>query len=272
MADQQPGFTIPREKYYIAIAEIIIFSVVQIVQVTMKFLQEWRYWHHSKRKSYARCFLYSWFGLLGLLAQIRVAGSAIVIANSQPDQSLLIAETVLQSVGLSPLLFEVSLVLLRSGQSGQSGPGNSRHPKYMRFLLHSFRIPVLISIVLVVVGGIIDIRACTDAGTAVFVVTFVFIYGLIGWLALRVRPVLPPNGYHCVLVVLMTLPFLAVRVAYFLLGQYGSEKFSPVTGSGGVMVGMSLVMEIFIVILLLLARAVAEPFLPMREVEAESVA
>ena len=102
-----------------------------------------------------------------------------------------------------------------------------------------------------------------DAGVAVFVVTFAFICGLVGWLAAKYRAVLPTAGYHCVLIVLMTLPFLAVRVAYFLLGQYGSPKFSPVTGSGGIMVGMSLVMEIFIVIILLLARAVAEPFLPV---------
>ncbi|OOF90290.1 hypothetical protein ASPCADRAFT_59704 [Aspergillus carbonarius ITEM 5010] len=255
--------TIPREKRYIAIAEIIIFSAIQIVQFLMKFTQEWRHWHHDKRKSYARCFLYAWCGMLGMLAQLRIAGSAIVIANSRPDQSLLIAETVLQSIGLSPLLFEVSLVLLRSGQSGRTGPGNSRYPKHIRFLLHFFRFPVFISILLVVVGGCIDIRACVDAGVAVFVVTFAFICGLVGWLAAKYRAVLPTAGYHCVLIVLMTLPFLAVRVAYFLLGQYGSPKFSPVTGSGGIMVGMSLVMEIFIVIILLLARAVAEPFLPV---------
>ncbi|PWY90748.1 hypothetical protein BO70DRAFT_283958 [Aspergillus heteromorphus CBS 117.55] len=272
MAKLQSVFTIPRERRYIAIAEIVIFSVIQTVQFIMKFMQEWRYWHHNKRKSYARCFLYSWFGLLGILAQLRIAGSAMVIANSRPGQSLLIAESVLQSVGLSPLLFEVSLVLLRSGQSGRSGPGNSRYPKHIRILLHAFRFPVIISIILVVVGGIIGIRACRDTGAAVFVATFAFVCSLIGWLAVRFRPVLPAGGYHCVLVVLMTLPFFAVRIAYFLLGHYGSQKFSPVTGSRGVMVGMSLVMEIFIVILLLLARAVAEPFLPAGEIENDSVA
>lgn len=61
--------TIPREKRYIAIAEIIIFSAIQIVQFLMKFTQEWRHWHHDKRKSYARCFLYAWCGMLGMLAQ-----------------------------------------------------------------------------------------------------------------------------------------------------------------------------------------------------------
>ncbi|PYI01295.1 hypothetical protein BO78DRAFT_379289 [Aspergillus sclerotiicarbonarius CBS 121057] len=270
MADSSV-YTIPREKRYIAIAEIIIFSIIQLVQFFMKFSQEWRYWHHNKRKSYARCFLYSWCGLLGILSQLRIAGSAIVVANSKSDQSLLIAATVLQSVGLSPLLFEVSLVLLRSGQSGRTGPGNSRYPKHIRFLLHGFRLPVIVSILLVVVGGCIDIRACADAGAAVFIVTFVFVCGLIGWLAVKYRAVLPTAGYHCVLIVLTALPFLAVRVAYFLLGEYGSQKFSPVTGSGGIMVGMSLVMEIFIVIILLLARAVAEPFLPA-SMETEPVA
>lgn len=83
---------------------------------------------------------------------VRIAGSALVLANSHQEKPMLIAESILQSVGLSPLLFEVSLVLLRwyverfpipwdlaffpktrdandmssnSGQSGETGPRNS---------------------------------------------------------------------------------------------------------------------------------------------------
>lgn len=44
---------------------------------------------------------------------VRIASSAMIISKSHPDKSMLIAEACLQSVGLSPLLFEVSLVLLR---------------------------------------------------------------------------------------------------------------------------------------------------------------
>lgn len=44
---------------------------------------------------------------------VRIAASAMMISNQKPSKPMLIAETVLQGIGLSPLLFEVSLVLLR---------------------------------------------------------------------------------------------------------------------------------------------------------------
>jgi hypothetical protein len=44
---------------------------------------------------------------------VRIAGSALVLSTSHPDKPMLVAESALQSVGLSPLLFEVSLVMLR---------------------------------------------------------------------------------------------------------------------------------------------------------------
>lgn len=44
---------------------------------------------------------------------VRIAGSAMAIAVSNPSKVVLTAEIILQSIGLSPLLLEVSLVLLR---------------------------------------------------------------------------------------------------------------------------------------------------------------
>ncbi|PYH48785.1 uncharacterized protein BP01DRAFT_285614, partial [Aspergillus saccharolyticus JOP 1030-1] len=203
----------------IAIVEVVLFSIIQLVQFLMRYNQEWRYWHHRRQKRHARCFLYSWWGLLGVLAQIRIAGSAMVISNSHPSRSMLIAESVLRSIGLSPLLFEVSLVLLRSGQAGRTGPGNSRYPKHVRFLLHFFRFPVIISIVMVVVGECVRIPGCMYAGGAVFVTTFCFVCGLVIWLAMTYRSILSAAGKSCVLIVLASLPFLVVRVVYFLLAE-----------------------------------------------------
>lgn len=100
------------ERQDVAIVEIALFSIIQVVQFITRFVQEWRFWHHKKNRSIGRCLFYSWFGLIGLLAQLRIAGSAMALANPQPSKSALIAEYVLQSIGLSPLLFEVSLVLL----------------------------------------------------------------------------------------------------------------------------------------------------------------
>ncbi|PKX91321.1 uncharacterized protein P174DRAFT_409812 [Aspergillus novofumigatus IBT 16806] len=243
----------------IAIAEVTIFSLIQLVHFITRFMQEWQYWHHRRERNAHRCVLYSWFGMLGILAQLRIAGSAMVIAVSNPSKSVLTAETILQSIGLSPLLFEVSLVLLRSGQAGRSGPGNTRYPKHLRFLLQGFRFPVILSLVCAVVGEKMNIPACRDIGSAVFVITFAFVIGLVVWIAIAYRTVLSRNGHRGVMLVLATLPFLAVRIAYFLLSEYGSDEFNAVTGKEGIKVGMGLLMEIVAAVLLLLSRGTMEP-------------
>ncbi|XHG04597.1 hypothetical protein AWENTII_007853 [Aspergillus wentii] len=193
---------------------------------------------------------------------------------------MLIAETVLQGIGLSPLLFEVSFILLRwyvflslfsleartnkqSGQSGRTGPGNSRYPKPTRFMLHFFRFPIFIAIVLVIVGSCVDIRPCVYAGSAILVTAFLFVCGIVAWFAARLRKDLSSAGNHAVLLVLVVLPFLAVRVVYFLMGQYGSGRFHPVHGDADIMVGMGFVMEVVIAVLLLTARVVIEPVWPV---------
>ncbi|CAG8144224.1 unnamed protein product [Penicillium salamii] len=249
-------------KRNIAIAEIVIYSLIHITQFSTRFLQERHYWHHTKNKGIGRCIFYSWFSMVGLLSQIRIAGSALVLASSHPDQSLVTAASVMQSVGLSPLLFEVSLVMLRCGQSGETGPGNSKWTKWIRFALHFFRFPIFFAIILAVVGGIIQMHELGEAGSILLIVTFVYVCSLVTWLAVKARSVLPKSGQQAALLVVVTLPFLLVRVIYFLLLEYGPPQFNPASGDVGIMIGMGLLMEILVVVLLILARAVAEPILP----------
>ncbi|KAJ5748625.1 uncharacterized protein N7511_010321 [Penicillium nucicola] len=249
-------------KRNIAIAEIVIFSIIHIAQFSTRFMQERQYWHHTKNKKIGRCVLYSWFSMVGLLSQIRIAGSAVILSTSHPDKSMLIAESALQSVGLSPLLFEVSLVMLRCGQSGEFGPGNSKWSKWTRFALHFFRFPIFIAIVLAIVGASINMRALGEAGSVVLVVTFAYVCCLVAWLAFKSGTILPESGNRAAIVTVFTLPFLLVRVIYFLLLEYGPPRFNPATGDIGILVGMGLLMEIIIVMILLVARGVAEPVMP----------
>ncbi|KAJ5294347.1 hypothetical protein PENANT_c006G08081 [Penicillium antarcticum] len=249
-------------KRSIAIAEIVIYSIIHIAQFSTRFMQERRYWHHNKNKSIGRCVLYSWWSMVGLLSQVRIAGSSLVLSTSRPDKPMLVAESVLQSVGLSPLLFEVSLIMLRCGQSGESGPGNSKWSKWTRFALHFFRFPIFIAIVLAVVGACINMHALGEAGSVVLVVTFAYVCCLVAWLAFKSRTILPESGHRAALVTVFTLPFLLVRIVYFLLLEYGPPRFNPATGDIGILVGMGLLMEIIVVILLLAARGVVEPVMP----------
>lgn len=187
----------------------------------------------------------------------------------------------MQSVGLSPLMFEVSLVLLRwyvtaayilievqtflthsflySGEAGEYGPGKSKYPKSLRIMMHGFRFPVAVAIVLGVVGGIIEMPALGKAGSIVLIVVFVFVCGLVSWLAVKGRTMLTPAGHRGILLTACALPFLLVRVVYFVLLEYGPSKFNPAYGDVAILAGMGLLMEIFIVSLLITARTVAEP-------------
>lgn len=56
-------------KQNIAIAEIVIYSLIHIAQFSTRCIQEWRCWHHNKDKSIGRCVFYSWWSMVGLLAQ-----------------------------------------------------------------------------------------------------------------------------------------------------------------------------------------------------------
>lgn len=56
-------------KRNIAIAELVIFSLIHTTQLVLRYMQEWQYWHHKKRQGSARCLLYSWFSMVGILSQ-----------------------------------------------------------------------------------------------------------------------------------------------------------------------------------------------------------
>lgn len=153
-------------------------------------------------------------------------------------------------------------LVCNSGQSGETGPGNSRWTKGIRFALHFFRFPIFISIVLAVVGSSLRMHALREAGSVVLVVAFAYGCGLVAWLTVKCRSVLPQSGQRGVLLVGVALPLLLIRIIYFLLLEYGYPRFNPASGDVRIMVGMGLVVEIIIVVLLLTARAVAEPVWP----------
>lgn len=120
------------ERRNIAIAEIVLWSIIHLLQIPLRYKQEWRYWHHWKNRNPGRCLFYSWWSMTGILAQrkwnitfqandktisqciiaVRIASSSMVLATRHPNKSMLIAESAMQSAGLSPLLFEISLLLL----------------------------------------------------------------------------------------------------------------------------------------------------------------
>lgn len=123
-------------RHNLAIAEIAIFGAILPFQFFIKLMQEWQHWgiHHKHRRHPIRCFFRAWFSILAILCQskfsyqhaiqiinvnvnrvhtVRIIGFALYISTKDPAKSVVVAEVILQSVGTSPLLWELSLVLLR---------------------------------------------------------------------------------------------------------------------------------------------------------------
>jgi hypothetical protein len=109
------------------------------------------------------------------------------------------------------------------------------------------------------VGKNIGIHAMAVAGAILLVIAFAFACGLVSWLAMKSRSILSVTGHRGVCLVLLALPFLFIRVVYFILQAYGGPKYEPATGETGIFVGMGILMEIIALAVLLVARAVIEP-------------
>lgn len=108
-------------------------------------------------------------------------------------------------------------------------------------------------------GRCIDIRACGIVGSVVLVITFTTFCGFIAMLAVRSRTYLTVAGYQGMLLTLAALPFLAIRIVFFFLEEYGPPCFKQVIGDSCDAVGMRLLMEVIVIMLLFTARMVIEP-------------
>jgi hypothetical protein len=126
-------------------------------------------------------------------------------------------------------------------------------------MMHGFRFFVAIAVVLGVVGGIIKMPALGKVGSIVLIVVFAFVCGLVSWLAVKFRTILTLAGHRGILLTSCALPFLLVRIIYFLLLEFGPPKFNPAYGNVAILAGMGLLMEIIVVSWLMAARTVAEP-------------
>lgn len=64
------------------------------------------------------------------------------------------------------------------------------------------------------------------------------------------------------------IPFLMVRVIYLVLVEFGPVKFSPLLGDWRYQAGMAFVMEVAIMVLLIVGRAIIQPLTAWKDGEA----
>lgn len=117
LSQLQDTFTTSGPKYDLAIAEIAIFSLLLVIAVPLRLIQEKRYWSWNHSFSYDVGLLL----LLGVLRNyiflmcvLRIVGNALyLVAMDNKDESLFITSSVMMGIGLSPIVFEMSQVLSR---------------------------------------------------------------------------------------------------------------------------------------------------------------
>jgi hypothetical protein len=127
------------------------------------------------------------------------------------------------------------------------------------------RVPVVIAAVLIIVAGSILNLSYLKAGVVVLMATFIYLVCIAILAASRYRERLAMNAQIGLWIAIASLPLYTVRVVYLMLVEFGNVKFDPVIGDWRYFVVLGFAMEVGIVILLILAGVIVEPFWVRRE-------
>jgi hypothetical protein len=203
-----------------------------------------------------------------------------------PSKTVVIIEVVLQSIGLSPLLLELSFTLIRlyialtssyklflpfflmnvadqardySGREGSSDNNTTMYPKFLERLLQYTRILVVIAAILIIISASILNLSYLKAGATVLLATFVYVTCIAMLIVSRYRQRLVKTSQLGFWIAIASLPLYAVRVIYLMLVEFGNVKFDPVIGDWRYLAGLAFAMEVGIVIFLIVAGVTVEP-------------
>lgn len=95
--------------------------------------------------------------------------------------------------------------------------------------------------------------------------TFVYVACIAMLIASRYREQLVKTAQLGLLITIVSLPPYAVRAVYLMLVEFGDVKFDPVVGDWRFLASLGFAMEVVIVVLLVVAGVVVEPFWVGRE-------
>ncbi|KIW02969.1 uncharacterized protein PV09_05630 [Verruconis gallopava] len=250
-----------------AIAEVVIWGTIWTVGLIIRSFQEWYYWDRSKKRTVFICIFNGWIrNLIVILSQVRIVGFALYLAKPNAAKGLVITEIVLQGIGVTPLLFEFSLVLLKCGHVGLNQRHASHYPHLIKLLLQWIRLPIIVAVVLIVLAGSLVNITLMKSGACIILAIFAFLIAILLYLVLAGHfRTMPPAAQHALRCVAAAVPFYAVRITYMMLGNFGGIKYSPAVGDWKLAVGLEFVMEIAIVFLLITASLFAQPIIGNRK-------
>jgi len=206
-----------------------------------------------------------WLYLI-LLSLIRLIGASLDLAtiNDPTNIDLFIGGATLQSIGLS------ALILLLLGLVGRVLASAAQTRPQAASIITPRRLRLVQTIV--IVGLALGIAAGVKAGTnvaqngpgsfnsktslakasvALMIVGFVAVVGVTALVAVYSRGgVIPAGDGRLLLAIALSLPFVLVRLVYSCVSTFGNDKrFGGLTGDVYVRLGMSIIMEIVVVLI-----------------------
>lgn len=241
------------------------YQILDIVSVVYYGILIWPAIYLLFRHGHKKQF--GWVELV-TLAVLRIVGGALGIAafsSSSFNLSLFIASIVLSSIGLRFLMGAVIALLVRV-KSGM--PSNDKHLRFLRLL----QLPMLVAVILSIVGGT-KMSHTTDPSSVSSGKDFykgssiLYLVALLG-ITFVVIATLPQARYaqskdsRLLYASALTLPFLYVRVAYFIgigFSSVSSRYFSLINPDLVVQGLMSYLMEFMVFAIILVAGLVTPP-------------
>ncbi|PWY85981.1 hypothetical protein BO70DRAFT_289418 [Aspergillus heteromorphus CBS 117.55] len=222
-----------------------------IVYLPTLFMALWMAFRHGFQRNSGWIFLV-------IFSLARIVGSCCYLAtiNDPSSIDLYLAWAVCMSIGLSPLTLTCVGLLSRANDSIRRKTSRGIHPLLFKIV----GLLTLVGLILCIVGQVqsmgslpasMPISTKTKVGYVLFIVAWTGLSVLLVVLACK-RQSIEDGEHRLLLAVGLTVPLLLVRLIYSLLGAFGhSTTFSMMSGNVTVELVMSVLEEIFIVLICL---------------------
>jgi hypothetical protein len=151
------------------------------------------------------------------------------------------------------------LMILKLSAEDQSKAFPPALSRFEDICLKWIRLPILVAIVLNIVGSIKSVIALVKVAAIILVAVYLYLAVVVLFYTfVKQNHFSSKRARHALILTLAALPFLAIRVAYLVLGSFQVDgmMFSSILGSIAAAWGMQLSMEVIIILLFISTRIV----------------
>jgi len=179
---------------------------------------------------------------------IDLAATELIPITAVPNSTLESGVAILTELGLAPLFMTTASLLNTTTRP------KGRRMQWILILLH---IPLIISLILIIAGGIdpdsydglsFEATEATKAGVALYCACFVVLIWATTVISARLY-LADPAEVKILTTVVLSMPFFLVDVVYMMCFAFerGSQRFNVISGSVTIQLCMQVIMEYIIV-------------------------